>query len=1128
LRVSPKLLIFEILAFLVFAILAGAGFLAWKLSQGPLDLGLIKPQVESSLSDARGGQPVAIDSLVLEWVRDRNRIEAVAQGLTAFDAKQQVVFRADRAEISLDAGAFLSGKFKTRQIRLQDGRATVVRSKDGVWSLADVVLAREPASDKPFDPLKDLKWETLATPIRALVSAGSFERVELVNFNLTVQDQKVGSVWNANPVGGVWSAAPDGVALDLDVKLAGQAEPNRVVISLASDGKVSRATGRMTLEGVDPISIARVFGYTGEEFTSGKPANAAFTVEATETGGLQSTRIGLSDVSGRGKIGDREFAVEGLSLDAVYDPATKIVTLESLKANSDLLTGELTGTLDASAIIAGDKTRPTPIRLSGRNFSIGLMPVFEAPWPFVSADIDASLSPDMQKVIVNSLKAQTGDLVASATGEVWLDGPPGQRQIGVIANAVGTGFITPQQVTAFWPVNLGAGARHWVKTHILDGKATKAVFSMNWPPGANSQGFLPDEHLTLDFVVNDATVKFLDDFPPVTDVSGRGLLRGNSLAMEVIGGRINTWQADGGKIVLPRFAPKGALMDIKVTGRGDLGQMMRVLDQSNLKVGSRYGLAVEQMRGTGGIDLHVTRPMAEEVADSEIRYTIRGGFREALAPDLAAGFGLSDSDVTFEITPDMLTISGAGKFGPAPVVFDWKERFTEGSKGSSLTASARVTPDLLNAFGLAARNFMQGEAAVELEASGPGGRDFAAITANLDLTPAQLSLAELGWSKKYDAPARGAFRYGKDDDGTAIVTGDIRADGLELIGEAHMDKAGGIATATIERIFSRDSVDLRGGVTRRADGGYRLAMNGPYFDASPFMDSILSMSGETDIHGEPVAQAGDPGPVFDIQLNADKLRLRENAEITNAKVVMAVDARGPRAGTVTGKIGEDADLSVTIGTRGEKRTVAIRSDDAGFGARVLLKADYLIGGKLALDGVFEGSNGEANVTMTDVRLKDAPLVAQIFSLASLRGLADVLSGEGVLFERVDAPVRISSGRIDLPDLSARGPALGITARGWIAPNAKELSLDGVLVPSFGLNSLLGGLPVIGDIFVSRKGEGVFAPTYSVRGTFAKAQVSINPVAAVAPGVLRRIFENSAEPPPPPVAQAKPEAPARSN
>jgi hypothetical protein len=40
--------------------------------------------------------------------------------------------------------------------------------------------------------------------------------------------------------------------------------------------------------------------------------------------------------------------------------------------------------------------------------------------------------------------------------------------------------------------------------------------------------------------------------------------------------------------------------------------------------------------------------------------------------------------------------------------------------------------------------------------------------------------------------------------------------------------------------------------------------------------------------------------VLEVELNADKLRLRENAEITEAKVAMALDARSPRNGTVTG------------------------------------------------------------------------------------------------------------------------------------------------------------------------------------------------------------------------------------
>jgi hypothetical protein len=61
-----------------------------------------------------------------------------------------------------------------------------------------------------------------------------------------------------------------------------------------------------------------------------------------------------------------------------------------------------------------------------------------------------------------------------------------------------------------------------------------------------------------------------------------------------------------------------------------------------------------------------------------------------------------------------------------------------------------------------------------------------------------------------------------------------------------------------------------------------------------------------------------------------------------------------------------------------------------------------------------------------------------------------------------------------------------------------------------MNSMLGGVPVIGDLFVGREGEGIFSLTYSVRGTTDKAQVAVNPLSAVTPGILRRIFENPAD------------------
>jgi hypothetical protein len=244
--------------------------------------------------------PVKIENLVLEWVRDRGRVEAIAKGFTAMDKTNHVAFRAERAMIAFDAGALVSAKFKTRQLRLENGTASVVRSKDGVWTLADIVLAREPdASDKPFDPIRDLNWTTLATPLRALISAGDFEQVELANFRLNIDDQKSGTKWSANPVAGNWSAKKDGVAINLDATLvdALAGEPNAIKIAIVSDGVTARRR-KLTLQGVDPMSIAKMFGYTGDGFSSGKPASATFSVAATEKGGLQSTKLSLAGRSG--------------------------------------------------------------------------------------------------------------------------------------------------------------------------------------------------------------------------------------------------------------------------------------------------------------------------------------------------------------------------------------------------------------------------------------------------------------------------------------------------------------------------------------------------------------------------------------------------------------------------------------------------------------------------------------------------------------------------------------------------------------------------------------------------------------------------------------------------------------
>ncbi|MGD2132166.1 MAG: AsmA-like C-terminal region-containing protein, partial [Maricaulaceae bacterium] len=196
----------------------------------------------------------------------------------------------------------------------------------------------------------------------------------------------------------------------------------------------------------------------------------------------------------------------------------------------------------------------------------------------------------------------------------------------------------------------------------------------------------------------------------------------------------------------------------------------------------------------------------------------------------------------------------------------------------------------------------------------------------------------------------------------------------------------------------------------------------------------------------------------------------------------------------------------------QPRALEFAAADAGEAVAIIFGVNMVRGGSLSAEGTLPPLAGpkeaptELRVRARNLTLVGAPPLAQILSIASLEGLGNTLAGEGIRFGSLDAPLELSEGRITLDEARASGQALGVTVNGVIDLEARAFDLDGVLVPAYGMNSVLGVIPVLGDIFVSRRGEGVFAMTYTLEGPFANTQVSVNLLSALAPGFLRRIFE----------------------
>jgi hypothetical protein len=132
----------------------------------------------------------------------------------------------------------------------------------------------------------------------------------------------------------------------------------------------------------------------------------------------------------------------------------------------------------------------------------------------------------------------------------------------------------------------------------------------------------------------------------------------------------------------------------------------------------------------------------------------------------------------------------------------------------------------------------------------------------------------------------------------------------------------------------------------------------------------------------------------------------------------------------------------------------------------------------------------------------------MFSMASFAGIGNLLQGSGLQIDRVEVPFSSRNGVISVHDAAASGPTIGMTADGYVDRPGNAVALKGSLIPVVGVdfNKILGAIPVVGNILVSKKGEGIFGVTYSMKGNADQPKVTVNPLAMLTPGIFRRLFQ----------------------
>jgi len=153
-------------------------------------------------------------------------------------------------------------------------------------------------------------------------------------------------------------------------------------------------------------------------------------------------------------------------------------------------------------------------------------------------------------------------------------------------------------------------------------------------------------------------------------------------------------------------------------------------------------------------------------------------------------------------------------------------------------------------------------------------------------------------------------------------------------------------------------------------------------------------------------------------------------------------------------------------------------------------------------------NGISNslLIIDNFKVKEVPVFAKLLSLASLQGIADLLTGEGIRFTDFEMKFTNKKGLMTIEEMYAIGPAVSILMDGYI--ETKQLvSLRGTLVPATTINRSIASIPLLGKILIGEKvGEGVFGVSFKIKGPPKKLKTTVNPIKSLTPRFITRTLE----------------------
>ena len=245
---------------------------------------------------------------------------------------------------------------------------------------------------------------------------------------------------------------------------------------------------------------------------------------------------------------------------------------------------------------------------------------------------------------------------------------------------------------------------------------------------------------------------------------------------------------------------------------------------------------------------------------------------------------------------------------------------------------------------------------------------------------------------------------------------------------------------------------------------------------------------------------------LDLNINIDKVFIDDEYLLNNLSGKIYFKKNNINDANLSAFFSNDEKFTFTVNTNNEGKVTTLYSAKAKpFVKRYKFIKGY-DGGYLDFYSVNKNNKSNSKLKIYDFNLKELPALTKLLTLASLQGIADLLSGEGIGFDEFEMNFENQNNLTTINEIYAIGPAISILMEGYVEKN-KLVSLRGTLVPATTINKAIGTIPILGKILVGKKtGEGVFGVSFKIKGSPKDLETTVNPIKTLTPRFITRTLE----------------------